>query len=314
MEHIYDVLILGGGPAGLAAGIYAARSHLDTLLVEKGQSGGQIALTAELENYPGQLLEGETGLTLSQRMAEQAGRLGMASVSDTVRRAQLEGPVKRLEGEKGVYLARSLIIAAGAAPRPIGCENEEKFIGAGISYCATCDGAFFRGLDVFVAGGGDSAVEEAIFLTRFARHVTVIHRRDSLRASRGLQERAFANEKISFLWDSTVVRAEGEGVLSAITVRNVKTGEETVLQASPADGLLGLFGFTGHLPNTGLFEGALPLENGYIRTDEAMSTGIPGVFAAGDIRVKAVRQVVTAAADGAIAAISAERFLAEEQV
>lgn len=311
MEHIYDVLILGGGPAGLTAGIYAGRSRLDTLIVEKGQPGGQIALTAELENYPGQMLEGETGLTLSQRMAEQAKKLGAESVADTIRRAEIEGPVKKLEGEKGTYLGRSLIIAAGAAPRPIGCENEEKFVGAGISYCAACDGAFFRGLDVYVVGGGDSAVEEAVFLTRFARHVTVIHRRDSLRASKGLQERAFANEKISFLWNSVVTKAEGEGVLSSITVKNVKTGEESIFQASPADGLLGLFGFTGHLPNTAIFEGTLALENGYISTDEAMAASIPGVFAAGDIRVKSVRQVVTAASDGAIAAISAERFLME---
>ena len=165
-----------------------------------------------------------------------------------------------------------------------------------------------------MAGGGDSAVEEAIFLTRFARHVTIVHRRDRLRASRGLQERAFANEKISFLWDSVVAKAEGDGALQAVTVRHVKTGEETVFRASPADGLMGLFGFTGHLPSTGLFTDSLPLENGYIPTGEDMSTAVPGVFAAGDIRVKSVRQVVTAAADGAVAAVSAERFLTERQV
>ena len=314
MEHIYDVLILGGGPAGLSAGIYAGRSRLDTLIIEKGQSGGQIALTAELENYPGQLPEGESGLTLSERMAEQARRLGASMTADTIRAADIAGEVKVLEGEKEVYRGRSLIIAAGAAPRPIGCENEARFVGAGISSCATCDGAFFRDLEVFVAGGGDSAVEEAIFLTRFARHVTIVHRRDRLRASRGLQERAFANEKISFLWDSVVAKAEGDGALQAVTVRHVKTGEETVFRASPADGLMGLFGFTGHLPSTGLFTDSLPLESGYIPTGEDMSTAVPGVFAAGDIRVKSVRQVVTAAADGAVAAVSAERFLTERQV
>ena len=309
MEHIYDVLILGGGPAGLSAGIYAGRSRLDTLIIEKGQSGGQIALTAELENYPGQLPEGESGPTLSERMAEQARRLGASMTADTIRAADIAGEVKVLEGEKEVYRGRSLIIAAGAAPRPIGCENEARFVGAGISYCATCDGAFFRDLEVFVAGGGDSAVEEAIFLTRFARHVTIVHRRDRLRASRGLQERAFANPKVAFLWDSVVVRAEGTDVLEAITLKNVKTGALSTLRADPADGMLGLFGFTGYTPNTGLFAGQLALEEGYISTGEDMSAGLPGVFAAGDVRRKSLRQVVTACADGAVAAVAAERYL-----
>lgn len=309
MDNVYDLIILGGGPAGLAAGVYAGRSRLKTLLLEKGADGGQIALSADVENYPGQQLEGETGVTLAERMAQQCVRFGVERQRDDVSRVELTGPVKRLTGGREEYLGRTVILATGAAPRPIGCENEEAFIGRGVSYCATCDGAFFRDLEVFVAGGGDSAVEEAIFLTRFARKVTVIHRRDTLRAARSIQERAFAHPKISFLWDSVVERLAGGDALEEITVKNVKTGERTVFRASPADGLLGLFGFVGHVPNTGLFQGQLPLEGGYIPTDEEMRTAIPGVFAAGDVRVKSLRQVVTAAADGAIAAVQAQRYL-----
>lgn len=309
MSEIYDAVILGGGPAGLAAGLYAGRSRLKTLLIERGAEGGQIALSAEIENYPGQMLEGESGVSLSARMAEQCARFGVERRTDSIETVELEGEVKRLTGGGGEYLARCLILATGASPRTIGCENEKEFTGRGVSYCATCDGAFFRGLDVYVAGGGDSAVEEAIFLTRFARQVTVIHRRDTLRAARSIQEKAFAEPNIHFLWDSVVERVDGGDVLDAITVRNVKTGERTVLRAPEEDGMLGLFGFVGYLPNTELFQGQLPLEKGYIRTDEDMRTAIPGVFAAGDVRVKSLRQVITAAADGAIAAVQAERFL-----
>lgn len=309
MEELYDVIILGGGPAGLTAGLYAGRGGLKTLLLEKGQDGGQIALTAELENYPGQLLEGETGLSLAGRMAEQCRRFGVERAADTIRSVRLDGPVKELTGERGTYRSRAVILATGAAPRPIGCENEARFVGQGISFCATCDGALFRGLEVYVAGGGDSAVEEAVYLTRFARKVTVIHRRDRLRAARSIQERAFANPKVAFLWDSVVVRAEGTDVLEAITVKNVKTGALSTLRADPADGMLGLFGFTGYTPNTGLFAGQLALEEGYISTGEDMGAGLPGVFAAGDVRRKSLRQVVTACADGAVAAVAAERYL-----
>lgn len=308
MEKIYDVIILGGGPAGLSAGLYAGRSCLKTLLVEKGAPGGQIALSADVENYPGQMLEGETGYSLSARMAGQCERFGVERVTDTIRETQLDGEVKVLVGEKDEYRSKTVILATGASPRPIGCENEKEFTGRGVSYCATCDGAFFRGLEVCVAGGGDSAVEEAIFLTRFARRVTVIHRRDTLRAAKSIQERAFANPKIRFLWDSVVARVDGDEAVSAVTVRNVKNGETTVLRAGE-EGMMGLFGFVGYRPNTELFAGQLALENGYIPTDPDMRTEIPGVFAAGDVRVKSVRQVVTAASDGAIAAIQAERFI-----
>lgn len=311
MSELYDVIILGGGPAGLTAGLYAGRSRLKTLLIEKNQDGGQIALSADVENYPGQLLEGETGVSLAARMAAQCERFGVERKRDDIQKAELSGEVKRLIGSGGTYEARTVILATGASPRPIGCENEKDLIGRGVSYCATCDGAFFRGLDVYVAGGGDSAVEEALFLTRFARKVTIIHRRDQLRAAKSIQEKAFANPKIGFLWDSIVVKAEGSDVLDALTVRNVKTGGLTVIKAAPEDGMLGLFGFVGYLPNTGLFADQLPLENGYVSTDTDMRTALPGVFAAGDVRVKSLRQVVTAAADGAIAAVQAERYLME---
>lgn len=309
MSEIYDAVILGGGPAGLTAGLYAGRGGLKTLLIEKGQAGGQIALSADIGNYPGQMLEGETGSSLAARMAAQCAQFGAERGTDDIRRVELSGDLKYLEGKKGRYQARSVILAAGASPRPIGCVNEKEFIGRGVSYCATCDGAFFRGLDVYVAGGGDSAVEEALFLTRFARKVTVIHRRDALRAAKSLQEKAFAHPKIDFLWDSVVTRIDGGDVLQALTVKNVKTGVETVIRAPEADGLLGLFGFVGRLPNTAFLEGQLALENGYIPTDEDMRTSIPGVFAAGDIRVKSLRQVVTACADGAAAAVQAEKYL-----
>lgn len=309
MSELYDVIILGGGPAGLTAGLYAGRSRLKTLLIEKGADGGQIALSADVENYPGQLLEGETGVSLAARMAAQCRRFGVERKTDDIQKVELSGEVKRLVGGGETYEARTVVLATGASPRPIGCENEKAFIGRGISYCATCDGAFFRGLDVYVAGGGDSAVEEAIFLTRFARKVTIIHRRDRLRAARSIQEKAFADPKIGFLWDSVVVKAEGADVLETLTVKNVKTGELTVIKAAPEDGMLGLFGFVGYLPNTGLFADQLSLENGYIPTDGDMHTAIPGVFAAGDVRVKSLRQVVTAAADGAVAAVQAERYL-----
>lgn len=306
---IYDVIVLGAGPAGLAAGLYAGRSRLSTLIIEKGQDGGQIALTSEIENYPGQVLEGESGPSLIERMAEQAKKFGCERCRDVIKSVELNGEVKKLAGNKGEYCARTLIIATGAFPKPIGCENEGKFTGRGISFCATCDAFFFEGLEVFVVGGGDSAVEEAMYLTKFARKVTIIHRRDELRAAKSIQEKAFANPKINFLWDSVVTRVDGKGAVNSMTVKNVKTGEETTIEADPKEGMFGIFGFIGSNPSSQLFEGMLEMENGYIVTDANMRTNIPGVFAAGDIRVKSLRQVVTAAADGAIAAVQAEHYI-----
>ena len=309
MSKIYDVIILGGGPAGLAAGLYAGRSRLSTLIIEKGQDGGQIAITDEIENYPGQMVEGESGPSLIARMTEQAKKFGAERCSDVIKSVELNGEVKKLVGAKGEYEAKCVIIATGAFPKPIGCENEGKFTGKGISFCATCDASFFEDFEVYVVGGGDSAVEEAMYLTKFARKVTIIHRRDELRAAKSIQEKAFANPKIAFMWDSVVVKVDGDELLSTMTVKNTKTGELTEVKADEDDGLFGLFGFIGYNPNSQLFEGMLDMEHGYIKTDDNMHTSIPGVFAAGDIRVKSLRQVVTAAADGAIAAMQAEHHV-----
>jgi len=309
MSKIYDVIILGAGPAGLAAGLYAGRSRLSTLIIEKGQDGGQIAITDEIENYPGQQVEGESGPSLIARMTEQAKKFGAERCADVIKSVELTGDVKKLVGAKGEYQAKCVIIATGAFPKPIGCENEGKFTGKGISFCATCDASFFEDFEVYVVGGGDSAVEEAMYLTKFARKVTIIHRRDELRAAKSIQEKAFANPKIAFMWDSVVVKVDGDELLSSMTVKNVKTGELTTVEADEDDGLFGLFGFIGYNPNSQLFEGLLDMEHGYIKTDADMHTSIPGVFAAGDIRVKSLRQVVTAAADGAIAAMQAEHYI-----
>ncbi len=310
MSKIYDVIILGAGPAGLAAGLYAGRSRLSTLILEKGQDGGQIAITNEIENYPGQSLEEESGPSLIARMTEQARKFGAERASDVIKTVELQGDVKKLTGNKGEYLARTVILATGAHPRPIGCKNEGKYVGKGISFCATCDAAFFEDFEVYVVGGGDAAVEEAMYLTKFARKVTVIHRRNELRAAKSIQEKAFQNPKLHFLWDTVVDEVDGDEILSKMIVKNTKTGALTTIEADPEDGMFGLFGFIGLLPNTGLFEGMLDMENGYIKTDEDMHTNLPGVYAAGDARVKSLRQVVTAAADGAIAAMQAEKYIA----
>ena len=311
MSKIYDVIILGAGPAGLAAGLYAGRARLSTLIVEKGKDGGQIAITDEIENYPGQIVEGESGPSLIERMTQQCEKFGVDRVNDVINDVVLEGDVKKLISAKGEYCGKSLIIATGAFPRPIGCKNEKEFMGKGISFCATCDANFFEDFEVFVVGGGDSAVEEAMYLTKFARKVTIIHRRNELRAAASIQEKAFKNEKLHFMWDTVVEEVNGDGIVSEMTVKNVKTGEVTKIEADEEDGMFGVFGFIGTLPNTKIFEGtALELdERGYIPTDVEMRTNIPGVFAAGDVRVKSFRQVVTAAADGAIATRNVEDYL-----
>ena len=313
MENVYDVIILGAGPAGLAAGLYAGRSRLKALIIEKSQDGGQIAITNEIENYPGQMVdEEESGPSLIARMTKQAEKFGCERVSDTISAVELEGDVKKIICNNGEYFGRAVIVATGAHSRPIGCENEAEFVGKGISFCATCDANFFTDLEVYVVGGGDSAVEEAMFLTNFARKVTIIHRRDELRAAKSIQEKAFANPKLDFMWDSVVEKVGGdEGILAKMWVRNVKTDEVTLIEADEDDGLFGLFGFIGFLPNTSLYEGQLEMERGYVLTDDDMHTNIPGVFAAGDLRKKSLRQVVTAAADGAIAATQAYKYLEE---
>lgn len=312
MEKLYDVMILGAGPAGLSAALYAGRSRLSVLVLEKGSEGGQITVTDEIENYPGQLVEGESGASLAERMAKQAEKFGAERIKDRVLEVDLDGEIKTLKGEKGVYKAKSVIIASGAHFRPIGCENEMEYVGRGISYCATCDALFFEGLEVYVAGGGDSAVKEALYLTKFAKKVTIIHRRNELRAAKSLQEKAFQNEKIAFIWNAVIEEVFGEGILQGMILRDTKTGEKMRIEAEPADGMFGLFGFVGTIPNTELFQGTeLQMdEAGYIITGEDMTTNIPGVFAAGDVRAKKLRQVITAASDGAVAAVEAEHYLA----
>lgn len=307
---IYDVVIIGAGPAGLAAGLYASRARLKTLIVEKEKAGGQIVTTAEVANYPGSI-ENATGPTLVNRMVEQAEEFGAEKVIDTIKEVELEGKIKVLKGEKGQYQAKTVIIATGANPRKIGCPGEEELTGRGVSYCATCDAAFFEDMEVYVVGGGDTAVEEGMYLTKFARKVTIIHRRDELRAAKSIQEKAFNNDKIEFMWDTVVEEIKGDGIVESMVVRNVKTGETTEIVADEEDGTFGIFPFIGFIPATDLFEGKVELEDGYIVTDEDMKTNIPGVFAAGDVRVKSLRQVVTATADGAIAAVQAEKYINE---
>lgn len=312
MKNIYDVIIIGGGPAGLSAGIYAGRARMSTLMIEKDKEGGQIVQTAEIDNYPGGLDE-ESGPTLIDRMSAQASKFNVERVFDSVESVELEGKEKVIKCKNHEYRAKTIIVATGATPVPISCPGEQDFLGKGVSYCATCDGAFFEELEVFVVGGGDSAIQEALYLTRFARKVTVIHRRDALRAAKSLQEKAMEHDKIEFLWDSVVQEVQGEGLLNKLVVKNVKTGELTEVCAHEDDGTFGLFVFIGLKPQSQVFEGLLDMDNGYIKTDDDMKTNIDGVFAAGDIRVKSLRQVVTAAADGAIAAVQAEHYIENQE-
>lgn len=305
---IYDVIIIGAGPAGLAAGLYASRARLNTLIIEKEGDGGQIATTDEVANYPGSI-ENASGPSLVARMVEQVNEFGAKKISDEIKSVDFSGKIKVLKGAKEEYQAKSVIIATGAVPRPIGCPGEKELVGRGVSYCATCDAAFFEELEVFVMGGGDTAVEEAMYLAKFARKVTIIHRRDELRAAKSIQEKAFKHDKLEFIWDSVITEIKGDGILESMVIKNLKTGEEKEIFADEEDGTFGVFPFIGYLPATKLFDGIIDIEDGYIRTDEDMKTNIDGVFAAGDVRVKSLRQVVTATADGAIAAVQAEKYI-----
>lgn len=305
---IYDVVIIGGGPAGLTAGLYAARAKLNTLIIEKGADGGQIVTTDEVENYPGAPAH-VTGPSLVARMVEQAEGFGVKKISDEITEVDFQDKIKILKGEKAEYKTKTVIIATGAVPRLIGVPGEKELTGRGVSYCATCDGPFFQDLEVYVMGGGDTAVEEAIYLTKFAKKVTIIHRRDELRAAKSIQEKAFKNSKIGFMWDTVIAEIKGEGMLESFIVKNLKTGEEKEIFPDEEDGAFGIFIFVGYLPATELFNGIIQMERNYIITDENMKTNIPGVFAAGDNRVKTLRQVVTATSDGAIAAVQAEKYI-----
>jgi thioredoxin reductase (NADPH) len=303
MAQVYDTIIIGGGPAGLSAGLYAARSRMDTLLLERAKYGGQAVTTEELENYPGSM-ENCTGSSLIERMRNQAEEFGTKFEKDEVLDVELNGEIKVLKCRKSTYEAKTIIIATGAYPKLSGFKNEIELRGKGVSYCATCDADFFTDLDVAVIGGGDSAITEAIYLTKFAETVTVIHRRDSLRAAKSLQEKAFSNPKISFIWNSTVEEALGDEILEGLVVKNKLTGETSTVKVD------GCFVFVGYNPISDLFDGKVNMDKtGYIITDEDMRTSVKGVFAAGDIRKKSLKQVITAAADGAIAATAAEAYI-----
>jgi thioredoxin reductase (NADPH) len=301
----YDIVIVGAGPAGLTAAIYATRSLRKVAIVEKGVPGGQIAMTDLIENYPG-FPEGISGPELMQRFEDQAKKFGAEFINlFTVKEIRLDNQDKIVVGTDGREIrAKAVIIASGQTPRTLDVPGESEYTGRGVSYCATCDGAFFKDKKVAVVGGGNSAIQEALYLTRFARSVTVIHRRDQLRADKILQERAFKNEKIDFLWNSVVVEIKGDNLLRSVVVKNVKTGE---LKEYEFDGI---FIYIGYKPNTEFLKGLVELdENGYVITDERLETSVPGIFACGDVRKNALKQVSVAVGEGAVAAESAEHYL-----
>ena len=305
-ENVLKTLVIGSGPAGLAAALYAARANLDPVVLSGMDLGGQVSITHIVENYPG-FPEGIGGPELVENFQKQAERFGARLEFDTATEVDLSSRPFRVKTWGAEYLAETLILATGATPRHLEIPGEEEFVGRGVSYCATCDGHFFQGREVIVVGGGDSALEEGLFLTRYASSVKIIHRRDELRAGAVLQKRAFANPKVDFIWDTVVTEIRGEGVVESVGLRNVKTGEESTLKTE------GVFIFIGHIPNTEIFRGQLEMdENGYVIVDRYMQTSVPGVFAAGEVADSHFRQVITSAGMGAAAAMQAIHFLEEQ--
>ncbi|MDT8378375.1 MAG: thioredoxin-disulfide reductase [Desulfotignum sp.] len=301
----YDLVIIGAGPAGLTAGLYAARARMNVLLIEKAVPGGQIIVTDWIENYPG-FPEGISGFDLAEKMRVQAEALGLNMETAEVHSLNLTRDVKEVMLKDKTITAKSLIIASGASPKKLGI-GEDRFMGKGISFCATCDAPFFKEKTVVAIGGGDTAVQEAIYLTKFVKKVYLIHRRDELRATKILQERAFANDKIEILWDTVATGVDGFFGIEGVHVKNVKTGEEKTLKAN------GCFIWVGILPNTQFLNDSVDIDAyGFIHADAKMQTSVPGVFAAGDVRDTPLRQVSTAVGDGAIAAVSAEHYIENE--
>ncbi len=306
MSHIYDLIIIGSGPAGLAAAVYAQRAKLDTLVVEKAMvSGGQVLTTYEVDNYPG--LPGIGGYDLGIKFREHADRLGARFVEDEVLNIQDggKGAIKGVVCQGNSYEARSLILATGAVHRKLGVPGEEELAGAGVSYCATCDGAFFRNKVTAVIGGGDVAVEDAIFLARMCSKVYLIHRRNELRAAKSLQENLLSLDNVEVIWDTVADSINGDGMVKSLSLTNVKNGQKRELDVQ------GVFIAVGITPESRAFEGLVDMDHGYIRAGEDTVTSAPGIFAAGDVRTKPLRQIITAAADGANAITSVERYLVE---
>jgi thioredoxin reductase (NADPH) len=298
----YDLVIIGAGPAGLTAGLYAARARMNVLLIEKAVPGGQILVTDWIENYPG-FPEGISGYDLAEKIKEQALTMGLNIETAEVHGLDLSGTIREVIFKEKRIKTKSLIIASGASPKKPGI-GEEKFMGKGVSFCATCDGPFFRDKVLVAVGGGDTAIQESIFLTKFAKKVYVVHRRDELRATKILQERAFANDKIEFLWDSVVTGMDGFFGVEKVHVKNLKTGNESQIEAN------GCFIWIGTLPNTEFIKGDVKTdESGFIVVDTKMQTNVPGVFAIGDVRDTPLRQIATAVGDGAVAAVSAEHYI-----
>lgn len=306
ISNKYDVVILGSGPAGLTAAIYTSRARLKTLTLTGSIPGGQLMLTSEVENFPG-FPKGIYGPQLMTQMREQAGRFGANIVDDSATQVDFKHQPFRVLTTDNEYEATVVIVATGASPRKLGVKGEEEFGGKGISYCATCDGPFFRGEDLIVVGGGDSAMEEAIFLTKFAKSVQVVHRRDKLRASKILQDHAMPNPKIRFRWNTVIKEINGDGKVNSVILKNVQNGEEEEVKCG------GVFVAIGHEPNTSIFKGQVELDKqGYIKVRDHTKTSVEGVFAAGDVHDSKYRQAVTAAGLGCMAALDAEKYLQEK--
>ena len=304
MKHIYDMIVIGGGPGGYTAALYAARAGLDTLVLEKLSAGGQMALTSQIDNYPG-FPQGIDGFTLGENMQAGAERFGVKSEMAEVFSLKMEGPIKTVETSEGTFQGRTLVLATGASPRLLGLPNEQALVGRGVNYCAACDGMFYKGKTVVVVGGGNTAAADALLLSRIAKKVILVHRRDTLRATKVYHQPLLQADNVEFLWNSTVTALEAGTKLSGVRVQNVLTGEETQISCD------GIFVSIGRAPATELVKDQLTLDTGgYVVADESTRTNISGVFAVGDVRTKALRQVVTAVADGATAAHYAEEYLA----